>query len=220
MLNEIDSLIKSDFDEIRKRVGAIMHDSVKPELAAQSIVNSVSGKLTASCKGYTALLYSVKSKATLREKLFEPDVNANRFYALNLRQKLADAYQFNVSDLSSFKDGIDFKEVNELLGPTTVKTAAGSGVLAAALLGLLAIPTHIPLVVVIAGVLIAGLGGGYYANKVSVPQQSMSQFEKAVQEFIGKLELEVRSWVNGLERYYDEQVGKLKEELEASANVQ
>ena len=202
MLNEIDSLIKSDFDEIRKRVGAIMHDSVKPELAAQSIVNYVSGKLTASCKGYAALLYSVKSKATLREKLFEPD-----------------AYQFNVSDLSSFKDGIDFKEVNELLGPTTVKTAAGSGVLAAALLGLLAIPTHIPLVVVIAGVLIAGLGGGYYANKISVPQQNKSQFEKTVQEVIDKQESEVRRWADGLERYYDDQVGKLRKELEASANA-
>ena len=81
------------------------------------------------------------------------------------------------------------------------------------------IPTHIPLVVVIAGVLIAGLGGGYYANKISVPQQNKSQFEKTVQEVIDKQESEVRRWADGLERYYDDQVGKLRKELEASANA-
>ena len=102
---------------------------------------------------------------------------------------------------------------------TAVKAAAVSGALAAAMLGMLAIPTHIPLVVVIAGALIAGLGGGYYANKISVPQQNKSQFEKTVQEVIDKQESEVRRWADGLERYYDDQVGKLRKELEASANA-
>ena len=73
--------------------------------------------------------------------------------------------------------------------------------------------------VVIAGALIAGLGGGYYANKISVPQQNKSQFEKTVQEVIDKQESEVRRWADGLERYYDDQVGKLRKELEASANA-
>lgn len=219
MLQEIDSLISRDFDEIHQNVKDIVRNSTNTDQAVQDIVNYVSGKLTASCKGYAALLYSVKSKATLQEKIFESDENANRFYDLNLRQKLADAYQFNVSDLSSSKDRRDCKEVKERFGPTAVKAAAVSGALAAAMLGMLAIPTHIPLVVVIAGALIAGLGGGYYANKISVPQQNKSQFEKTVQEVIDKQESEVRRWADGLERYYDDQVGKLRKELEASANA-
>ena len=148
MLQEIDSLISRDFDEIHQNVKDIVRNSTNTDQAVQDIVNYVSGKLTASCKGYAALLYSVKSKATLQEKIFESDENANRFYDLNLRQKLADAYQFNVSDLSSCKDRRDCKEVKERFGPTAVKAAAVSGALAAAMLGMLAIPTHIPLVVV------------------------------------------------------------------------
>ena len=62
MLNEIDRLIDSDFNEIREMVSDIVQNSVKTDQAAQEIVNYVSGKLTASWKGYTALLYSVKPK--------------------------------------------------------------------------------------------------------------------------------------------------------------
>lgn len=219
MLNEIDRLIDSDFNEIREMVSDIVQNSVKTDQAAQEIVNYVSGKLTASWKGYTALLYSEKSKETLGEDIFKSDENANKFYGMNLRQKIADSYQFNVADLRSLKAGIDFKETNELCGPTAIKAAVGSGVIAGAMLGLLSSAVHIPLAAVIAGSLVAGIGGGVVANKIVVPQQNKRQFEAAVQKFLDGLKPEVRQWVHGLERYYDDQVSALKKELEGGRNA-
>lgn len=219
MLNEIDRLIGRDFNEIREMVSSIVKNYVKTDQAAQEIVNYVSSKLTASCKGYTALLYSVKSKETLSEDIFRSDENANKFYGMNLRQKLADSYQFNVADLRSLKAGIDFKENDDLCSPTAIKAAVGIGVIAAAMLGMLSGAVHIPLAAVIAGSLVAGIGGGVVANKIVVPQQNKGQFEAAVQKFLDDLKPEIRQWVDGLERYYDDQVSALKKELEGGRNA-
>lgn len=52
-----------------------------------------------------------------------------------------------------------------------------------------------------------------------VPQQNKRQFEAAVQKFLDGLKPEVRQWVHGLERYYDDQVSALKKELEGGRNA-
>jgi hypothetical protein len=220
MLNEIDSLIKDDFNETRQRVIRIIHNSAKPDQATREIMDYLSKKLPRSCSDYGTLLYSVKSGKTLSEDAFRPAENANKFYRLDLLQKLSDAYGFNMSELNSIKTGIDLRGINKRCGPTAVKAAVGSGVLTGVVLGLLSSPLRIPIAVVIAGALIAGLGGGYAANKLVVPQQNKRMAEESVQKFLSDLESDVRSWADGLERYYDDQVSTLRKELEESKTRQ
>ena len=94
MLHEIEGLVDRDFDEISERVNDIVQNSMQPDQVVREVAEYVSGKLSASCKGYIALLYSVKSKETLREEVFSSSENANKFYDLNLRQKLSESYDF------------------------------------------------------------------------------------------------------------------------------
>lgn len=106
MLHEIEGLVDRDFDEISERVNDIVQNSMQPDQVVREVAEYVSGKLSASCKGYIALLYSVKSKETLREEVFSSSENANKFYDLNLRQKLSESYDFNLGTSRSFNSVI------------------------------------------------------------------------------------------------------------------
>ena len=109
---KVKGLIENLFDEIREEVSDLIRVSPNSTAATESITEYVSSKITASSKGYITTLYSELSKATLAEPIFENDVNANKFYDLELKQKIYSAYQFDVSDLSAYQAGITSKEIN------------------------------------------------------------------------------------------------------------
>ena len=113
MLHEIEGLVDRDFDEISERVNDIVQNSMQPDQVVREVAEYVSGKLSASCKGYIALLYSVKSKETLREEVFSSSENANKFYDLNLRQKLSELYDFNLMKSRSLNAALGSGNVNE-----------------------------------------------------------------------------------------------------------
>lgn len=115
MLLEIDRLVNRDFDEISERVNEIVLNSQNTEQAVREVAEYVSGKLSASCKGYIALLYSVKSKETLREEVFSSSENANKFYDLNLRQKLSELYDFNLMKSRSLNAALGSGNVSTLI---------------------------------------------------------------------------------------------------------
>lgn len=211
MLDEVRKELDKSFVEINSKIESIIQHSRRSSDATEEIMNYVSSKLTSSCKGYIALEYSVKSKKTLQEDIFKSVENANKFYELNMRQKLADAYDFNIQDFSAYNVGVDFDEMNEMW--VSLGVAAGTGTLAGILLFVLSKQIHIPVAVVIAGAVLVGLGCGAYTYKEAIPKRNKRQYAETVRKFMCDLKVEVVSWIEGIEKYYDNQVNELKKEL-------
>lgn len=211
MSNEkVKGLIKDLFDEIREEVSELIRISPNTAAATESIMEYVSGKITASSKGYITTLYSELSKATLAEPIFESDVNANKFYDLELKKKIYEAYQFDVGDLSAYKAGITSKEIN--VAYATAASAVGGAAVGGILLGVLSGVVDIPLVVIIAGAVLAGIGGGLAAYK-TVPAKNAASYTVGAVSFLGDLEAELLTWVDKIVDYYNQQVEELKKTL-------
>lgn len=211
MANEkVKGLIENLFDEIREEVSELIRISPNSTAATESIMEYVSGKITANSKGYIITLYSELSKATLAEPLFESDVNANKFYDLELKQKIYKAYQFDVGDLSAYKVGITSKEIN--VAYATAASAVGGAAVGGILLGVLSGMVDIPLVIIIAGAVLAGIGGGLAAYK-TIPAKNTESYTKGTLSFLAELETELLNWVDTITDYYNQQVEELKKTL-------
>jgi len=211
MSNEkVKGLIENLFDEIREEVSDLIRVSPNSTAATKGIMEYVSGKITASSKGYITTLYSELSKATLAEPVFENDVNANKFYDLELKQKIYSAYQFDVRDLSAYQAGITSKEIN--VAYATAGAAVGGVAVGGILLGALSGVVHIPMVVIIAGAVLTGLGGGYAACK-TVPAKNAANYTDGALSFLDDLEEELLNWVDSIVDYYNQQVEELKRTL-------
>lgn len=105
----------------------------------------------------------------------------NTWYDLELKQKIYSAYQFDVRDLSAYQAGITSKEIN--VAYATAGAAVGGVAVGGILLGALSGVVHIPMVVIIAGAVLTGLGGGYAACK-TVPAKNAANYTDGALSFL------------------------------------
>lgn len=211
MSEKVKGYIEKLFVEMNEEVSEIVNTSPTSVIATQEIMGYVSSKISASSKGYMIDLYGELSKKTLSEKIFEDSANANKFYELNMRQKISDAYQFDVKDLNAYNAGVDFKEINRAYA--SAGAAAGTAAVGGILLGALSGVVHIPMVVIIAGAVLAGLSAGGVTYTKVVPEKNKSNFKEAVDAFMNSLKIELLNWVDNVVKFYNQKVEELKATL-------
>ena len=209
--NQVKNYIKELFRELNTEVEDIVETIPDTNLATQHIVELVSSRVTAAVEGYVFDLYSILSKETLKEEIFRDAANANRFYELNLKKQIAEAYQFNILSLESYSTGLDFHEINSTYATATA--VAGSAAVGGILLGILHGLIDIPFAVVIAGAVLAGIGGGSVAYMKVVPEKNKERFRMAVGRFMKDLEQELLRWVDDVVDFYNKKVADLKQSL-------
>ena len=209
--NKVKNHIKELFEELNTEVTNIVETIPDTDMATQHIMETVSGRVTAATEGYVFDLYSLLSKETLKEEIFQDAANANRFYELNLKKQIAEAYQFNIQSLKTYSTSLDFKEINRTYATAAaaVGTAAAGGILLGILHGLV----HIPFAVVIAGAVLAGIGGGSVTYMKIVPEKNKEGFQTAVNRFMEDLEQELLNWVDDVVNFYNQKVAELKQSL-------
>ncbi len=213
MSEQINSLIHEQFEILSHEVDDIINSNLRLDKATKEIVDHVSRRLTAKSDGYISSLYTQLSKKTLQDPLFQKDENINQFYELHLRNVLIERYQLDIKTLASWKNGkgIDFKEVNSLY-TSAAATAGGAGIVGI-LLGVLSKIIDIPLVVVIAGAVLAGLGSGAYTYTRYIPEKNKRLYKQAAHNFMNSLEGDMIARMAQVEKYYDEQIEMLKKDL-------
>lgn len=209
--NMVKQHIKNLFIEMNDEVRQIVKVSTSADSATQEVMEYVSSSIAAASRGYMADLYSIFSKKTLNDPAFQDSANANKFYDLNMRQQIANAYQFDIKDLKTYCDGVNYKEINRLYASAGV--AVGSATVSGILLGALSGMVKIPMVIVIAGAVLVGLTGGGITYAKVVPEQNKTRFINAVMQFMSELEAEMLTWVDSVEAFYDEQINTLKKNL-------
>jgi len=209
-MSDVKRNIQLLFEEMNGEIESIVASSPTADMATQGILDYVPEKVAMAAEGYMIDLYKVLSTNTLNEPIFQSAANANKFYELQLRQKIATAYRFDVKDLQDYIEGKSFDEINTLY--FTAIAGVGGAVVGGALLGLLSgVVVHIPVVGIIAGAIVAGLASaGIYSG---VSKTKKKDYRKAVQSFMADLENELMKWVDGVIDFYNSAVNELKATL-------
>lgn len=210
-----DEIVKRMIDELfttmEIKVKDIIANSRNSEQATRLITEYISSSVAAESLGYMSLLYSHLSKKTLSENVFKDPANANKFYELGLRKKLVDAYEFDIDSVASYKSGIDFNEINRVY--TAAGAAVGSAAVSGILLGVLNGVVDIPIVVIIAGAVLAAIGGGSITFFKVVPDINKQRFDSAVDSFMKELKESLLNWVDDVTNFYNREVEELKKTL-------
>lgn len=209
-MSDVKRNIQLLFEEMNEEVERIVTSSPTADMATQGILGYVPEKVAMAAEGYMIDLYRILSTNTLNEPVFQSAENANKFYELQLRQKIAAAYRFDVKDLKEYIEGKSFNEINALYSAAIA--GVGGAVVGGVLLGLLSgVVVHIPVVGIIAGAFLAGLASaGIYSG---VSKTKKKNYREAVQSFMSDLEKELMKWVDSVIDFYNSAVDGLKTTL-------
>lgn len=205
---KVKNMIYDLFAEMNGHMEGIIRTSASADMATKRIMEYVSSTVASNSLGYISALYSSLSKKTLSEEVFQNVENANKFYELGLRKILVEAYEFDVESVSAYKDGIDFKEINRVYA--SAGASVGSAAVGGILLGVLSGIVDIPMVVIIAGAVLAGIAGGGVTYVKLVPEKNKKQYAASVLSFMKELEGSMIKWVDDVVMFYNQQVDELK----------
>lgn len=211
MSEKVKGYIKELFTEMNAEVAGMARTSAPSTSAIQTIMDYVSSTITAASEGYIVDLYRELSRKTLSEDIFKDPATANKFYELNMRKLISDAYHFDVKCLDTYSTGLDFKEINRVY--VSAGVAVGSASVGGILLGVLSGVVDIPLVVIIAGAVLSGIAGGGVTYSKIVPEKNNTNFKNAVVSLMGELEAELLHWVDEIVQFYNQKIDELKASL-------
>lgn len=199
---EIEQDVKSMFQELENKSHEIISNSRTAKAATEKISEMVSSRITTESEGYIVDMYSSLSKKIREEEYFKDPKHLNDFFHLNLREQLNEKYHFEITSIEAFQKGIEYKEVNSLYvaAGTAAGTLAVGGILKFAIVGFI----HIPLAVIIAGAVAAGIAA-YFV----VPSKSKKNYTAAVHKYLHDLENEILNWLVEIEEYFNQQVRTL-----------
>ena len=200
--NELKQDVATMFQELETKANEIIADSRTAKSATEKISEMVSSRITTESEGYIVDMYSALSKKIREEEYFKNPKHLNDFFHLNLREQLNEKYHFEITSIDTFKKGIEYKEVNSLYvaAGTAAGTFAVGGILKFAIAGVV----HIPLAVIIAGAVAAGIAA-YFV----VPSRNKKNYTVAVHKYLKDLENDILNWLVEIEEYFNAQVRSL-----------
>lgn len=199
---ELERQVHTLFKELKAKSNDIASEAKTNTDATERIMRLVSSTISAEAEGYMVDMYACLVEKIKSEDFFKNPENLNAFYRLNLRDELNEKYQFNIEDIDAYKNGIEYKDINQLY--VAAGTAAGTLALGGILKFALSSVINIPFVVVIAGAVVAACAA-YFA----VPTRNRKEYKKAVDKFLSNLENDILDWFVDVEVYFDEQVRTL-----------
>lgn len=209
-MSDVKTNIRLLFEEMNAEVERIVTSSHTADMATRELLDYIPAKVAMAVEGYMIDIYKALSIKTLSEPVFQSAANANRFYELQLRKKIATAYRFDVKDLQDYIEGESFNEISTRY--STAIAGVGGTVIGGVLLGLLSDKVNdIPIVGIIAGALITGLASAGICFGVSKIEKQ--DYHKAVRFFMTDLENELMKWVDSVTAYYHSVVNELKATL-------
>mgnify|MGYP003098820492 CR=1 FL=1 len=199
---ELEKQVHELFKELKAKANNIASEARTNTDATERIMRLVSSTISAEAEGYMVDMYACLVEKIKSEDFFKNPENLNAFYRLNLRDGLNEKYQFNIEDIDAYKNGIEYKDINQLYA--AAGAAAGTLALGGILKFALSKVIGIPFVIVIAGAVVAACAA-YFA----VPTRNRKEYKKAIDKFLCDLENDILDWFVDVEVYFDEQVRTL-----------
>lgn len=199
---ELEKQLHQLFEELSEKAAQIASEARTNTEATDRIMRLVSSSISAEAEGYMVDMYACLVEKIKSEEYFKNPENLNAFYRLNLREELNEKYQFNIENIDAYKNGIEYKEINQLY--VAAGAAAGTLALGGILKFALSSVIGIPFPVIIAGALVAACAA-YFA----IPTKNRNDYKKAVDKFMKDLENDILDWFVDVEMYFEQQVRTL-----------
>ena len=197
------------FNDLRKKVSAIVIESSTSNEAINNVTKLVSSELAARSKSILSDMLFDLSDKLMDTEFFADIARQNRFAEINLRQEILSKYQFAPSTTVNYREASRTVQALEVGGATFV--VGGAIEIGVVLIAGLSISNLVPIPISI--LIVASIGAAladYYAIEPAKNKKALAQ---ALDNYLVDAKQQFLNWFDEIEKYFNVRVEEIKQAM-------
>lgn len=197
------------FNDLRKKVSAIVIESSTSNEAINNVTKLVSSELAARSKSILSDMLFDLSDKLMDTEFFADIAKQNRFAEINLRQEILSKYQFAPSTTVNYREASRTVQALKVGGATFV--VGGAIEIGVVLIAGLSISNLVPVPISI--LIVASIGAAladYYAIEPAKNKKALAQ---ALDNYLVDAKQQFLNWFDEVEKYFNVRVEEIKQAM-------
>ena len=197
------------FNDLRKKVSAIVIESSTSNEAINNVTKLVSSELAARSKSFLSDMLFDLSDKLMDTEFFADIARQNRFAEINLRQEILSKYQFAPSTPVNYREASRTVQALKVGGATFV--VGGAIEIGVVLIAGLSISNLVPIPISI--LIVASIGAAladYYAIEPAKNKKALAQ---ALDNYLVDAKQQFLNWFDEVEKYFNVRVEEIKQAM-------
>ena len=197
------------FNDLRKKVSAIVIESSTSNEAINNVTKLVSSELAARSKSILSDMLFDLSDKLIDTEFFADIAKQNRFAEINLRQEILSKYQFAPSTTVNYREASRTVQALKVSGATFV--VGGAIEIGVVLIAGLSISNLVPIPISI--LIVASIGAAladYYAIEPAKNKKALAQ---ALDNYLVDAKQQFLNWFDEVEKYFNVRVEEIKQAM-------
>lgn len=197
------------FNDLRKKVSAIVIESSTSNEAINNVTQLVSSELAARSKSILSDMLFDLSDKLIDTEFFADIAKQNRFAEINLRKEILSKYQFAPSTTVNYREASRTVQALKVGGTTSV--VGGAIEIGVVLIAGLSISNLVPIPISI--LIVASIGSAladYYAIEPAKNKKALAQ---ALDNYLVNAKQQFLNWFDEIEKYFNVRVEEIKQAM-------
>lgn len=197
------------FNDLRKKVSAIVIESSTSNEAINNVTKLVSSELAARSKSILSDMLFDLSDKLIDTEFFADIAKQNRFAEINLRQEILSKYQFAPSTTVNYREASRTVQALKVGGATFV--VGGAIEIGVVLIAGLSISNLVPIPISI--LIVASIGAAladYYAIEPAKNKKALAQ---ALDNYLVDAKQQFLNWFDEVEKHFNVRVEEIKQAM-------
>ena len=207
--SKINSKVDVMFDELQKKVSAIVASSSTSREAIDRVTATVSSELTARSKSILSDMLFDLSDDLMETEFFKDISRQNKFSEINLRQEILNKYKFAPSTKVDYK--VSSREIEALAVCGTVFVVGGLIEVGTVLIKGLSMSSLVPIPISV--LLVASIGAALADYLAVSPNRSKKQMVTAIDNYLDQVKKQFLNWFDEVENYFNMRVEEIKKTM-------
>ena len=197
------------FNDLRKKVSAIVIESSTSSEAINNVTKLVSSELVTRSKSILSDMLFDLSDKLMDTDFFADIAKQNRFAEINIRQEILSKYQFAPSTTVNYREASKTVQALKVGGATFV--VGGTIEIGVVLIAGLSLSTLVPIPISI--LIVASIGAAmadYYAIEPAKNKKALAQ---ALDNYLVDAKQQFLNWFDEVEKYFNVRVEEIKQAM-------
>lgn len=207
--SKINSKVDVMFDELQKKVSAIVASSSTSREAIDRVTATVSSELTARSKSILSDMLFDLSDDLMETEFFKDISRQNKVSEINLRQEILNKYKFAPSTTVDYK--VASREIEALAVGGTVFVVGGLIEVGTVLIKGLSMSSLVPIPISV--LLVASIGATLADYLAVSPNRSKKQMVTAIDNYLDQVKKQFLNWFDEVEKYFNMRVEEIKKTM-------
>lgn len=207
--SKINSKVDMMFDELQKKVSAIVASSSTSREAIDRVTATVSSELTARSKSILSDMLFDLSDDLMETEFFKDISRQNKFSEINLRQEILNKYKFAPSTTVDYK--VASREIEALAVGGTVFVVGGLIEVGTVLIKGLSMSSLVPIPISV--LLVASIGAALADYLAVSPNRGKKQMVTAIDNYLDQVKKQFLNWFDEVENYFNMRVEEIKKTM-------